>query len=301
MALLKACSVGRVMAVCAAMVFMLDPSLAADERRPGEVFRDCPKCPELVVVPAGNYLMGKDGGSKKESPAHRVTIGSAFAIGKYEVTFDEWEVCIEEGGCGVIISGPAPQGKREVSFAEWKACLTDDKCQAHPDDHKWGRGRRPVMNINFSNAENFVQWLSRKTKKTYRLPTEAEWEYAARGGTTTVYSWGDEAGTDNANCRTCAPTISHKTFPVGSYKPNPFGLYDVHGNVWEWVQDCWLPSHEGAPADGTARLSGACKYRTTRSGSWYYVSTNVRSTYRARFNPRAFSYGIGLRVLREQP
>ncbi len=82
---------------------------------------------------------------------------------------------------------------------------------------------------------------------------------------------------------------------------NPFGLYDVHGNVWEWVQDCWLPSHEGAPSDGTARLSGTCKYRTTRSGSWYYVSTNVRSTYRARFNPRAFSYGIGLRVLREQP
>ena len=297
----KAWSLGRFAAVWTAVLLTLTPSLAADERRPSESFRDCPQCPELLVVPAGTYLMGKDGGAKREGPAHRVTIGSAFAIGKYEATFDEWEVCIEEGGCKVMIMGPAPLGKREVSFAEWKACLTDDQCQALPDDHKWGRGRHPVMNINFSEAEDFVRWLSRKTGHVYRLPTEAEWEYAARGGTSTAYSWGDEVGSDNANCRTCAPTKSHKTFPVGSYKPNPFGLYDVHGNVWEWVQDCWYPSHEGAPADGSARLADTCKYRTTRSGSWYYVSTNVRSTYRARFNPRAFSYGIGLRVLRELP
>ena len=297
----KACSVGRVAAILAAILIAPNLSLAADERRAGKSFRDCDTCPEMVVVPAGTYLMGKDGGAKRERPAHRVTIGSALAIGKYEATFDEWEVCIEERGCKAMIMGPAPLGKREVSFAEWEACRTDDLCQILPDDHNWGRGRRPVINITFSDAEDFVRWLSRKTGHAYRLPTEAEWEYAARGGTSTVYSWGDEVGTNNANCRTCAPTISHKTFPVGSYKPNPFGLFEVHGNVWEWVQDCWHPSHEGAPANGSARLSDACKYRTTRSGSWYYVSTNVRSTYRARFDPRAFSYGIGMRVLRELP
>ena len=297
----NACSVGRVAAILAAILIAPNLALAADERRAGKSFRDCDTCPEMVVVPAGTYLMGKDGGNNRERPAHRVTIGSALAIGKYEATFDEWEVCIEERGCKAMIMGPAPLGKREVSFAEWEACRTDDLCQILPDDHNWGRGRRPVININFSDAEDFVRWLSRKTGHAYRLPTEAEWEYAARGGTSTVYSWGDEVGTDNANCRTCAPTISHQTFPVGSYKPNPFGLFEVHGNVWEWVQDCWHPSHKGAPANGSARLSGDCKYRTTRSGSWYYVSTNVRSTYRARFDPRAFSYGIGMRVLRELP
>ena len=263
----KTWSSGRVATIWAAILIAPAPSLAADEHRPGESFRDCPQCPELVVVPAGTYLMGKDGGAKREGPAHRVTIASAFAIGKYEATFDEWEVCLEEGGCKVMISRPAPFGKREVSFAAWKTCQTDDECQVHPDDHKWGRGRRPVMNIKFRDAEDYVGWLSRKTGHTYRLPTEAEWEYVARGGTSTVYSWGDEVGADNANCRTCAPTISHKTFPVGSYKPNPFGLFDVHGNVWEWVQDCWHPSYVGAPADGSARLSDACQGLNRSRGS----------------------------------
>ena len=182
MASSKIWSLGRIAAIWAAILIAPDPSLAAAERRAGESFRDCDTCPEMVVVPAGIYLMGKDGGAKRERPAHRVAIGSAFAIGRYEATFDEWEVCIEEGGCKVMIMGPAPLGKREVSFAEWKACLTDYQCQALPDDHNWGRGRHPVMNINFSEAEDFARWLSRKTGHTYRLPTEAEWEYAARGG-----------------------------------------------------------------------------------------------------------------------
>ena len=186
----KTWSSGRVATIWAAILIAPAPSLAADEHRPGESFRDCPQCPELVVVPAGTYLMGKDGGAKREGPAHRVTIASAFAIGKYEATFDEWEVCLEEGGCKVMISRPAPFGKREVSFAAWKTCQTDDECQVHPDDHKWGRGRRPVMNIKFRDAEDYVGWLSRKTGHTYRLPTEAEWEYVARGGTSTVYSGG---------------------------------------------------------------------------------------------------------------
>lgn len=248
------------------------PGLAAAPAGAAEpvVFRDCPQCPEMVTAPAGSFIMGDDGDFKYEKPAHRVTIPYSFAIGRYEVTFDEWAACLDEGGC-----------------------------QKNPDDHKWGREKRPVVNITFDEAEGYAGWLSAKTGHKYRLPTEAEWEYAARGGTDTEYWWGDEVGDDNANCRTCAPTISHETYPVGSYKPNPFGLYDVHGNVWEWVRDCWRPDYLNAPVDGAARLDGDCRFRVNRSGSWYYVSTNVRAAYRAKFPANAFSYGIGLRVVRE--
>ncbi len=266
-------------AAAAAVAFIILAAAPAcgGERQSGEVFRDCRQCPEIVAVPAGSFVMGSDdpgarGQFKKEIPAHRVTIKRPFAIGKFEVTFDEWRACRDDGGC-----------------------------QAKPNDHKWGRGRRPVVNITFANVGNYLRWITSKTGHSYRLPTEAEWEYAARAGTATAYSWGDEVGMDNANCRTCAPEISHQTFPVGSYKPNPFGLYDVHGNVWEWVEDCWNPNHNGAPGDGSVRLSGDCRYRVTRSGSWYYVSTNVRSAYRAKYPAKAYSYGIGFRVLRELP
>ena len=258
--------------VFAAVCLTVSGCASVSGPKPLDVFRDCRECPEMVALAAGTFVMGADGKLKRERPAHAVTIERPFAIGRHEVTFDEWQVCLEAGACTRV-----------------------------PDDHKWGRGRRPVMNVSFQDAEDYVRWLSDRTGQTYRLPTEAEWEYAARGRTTTEYSWGDRVGTDNANCRTCAPTISHRTFPVGSYRTNPFGLYDVHGNVWEWVQDCWNPTHEGAPSDASARLTGDCRYRVTRSGSWYYVSTNLRSAYRSKFNARAFSYGIGIRVVRELP
>ena len=200
---------------------------AAAEPQPGEVFRDCAECPEMVVVPAGSFVMGSDGRFKYERPSRRVTIGRPFAMGRFELTFEEWQACVD-----------------------------DDGCEKNPDDHKWGRGRRPAINITWHEARGYAAWLSRKTGHTYRLPSEAEWEYAARAGTATEYSWGDAVGTDNANCRTCAPVISHETYPVGSYAPNPWGLYDVHGNVWEWVEDCWSPNHESAPTDSAARLDG---------------------------------------------
>ena len=258
-------------AVAAALLLALAPALAGD-RETGEVFRDCDICPEMVVISAGTYVMGEDERHRYEKPAHDVVIAKSFAIGRYELTFDEWEACFADGGC-----------------------------QKNPDDHKWGRGRRPVMNISWHDAQEYLDWISKKTGHTYRFPTEAEWEYAARAGTRTAYSWGDEPGTTKANCRTCAPHISHQSYPVGKYEPNPWGLYDVHGNVWEWVEDCWNKTHAGAPADGSARSEGKCRYRVTRSGSWYYVSTNVRSGYRAKFIARAYSYGIGLRPLRELP
>ena len=153
----------------------------------GRVFRDCPVCPELAVIPAGSYLMGSNNGRKREKPVHKVTIARPFAIGRYEVTFDQWKACRVAGGCA-----------------------------KKPDDHKWGRGVRPVMNITFADVKEYLAWISRKTGRTYRLPTEAEWEYAARAGTTTDFWWGNKIGNKLANCRNCGPEISHETYPIGT-------------------------------------------------------------------------------------
>ncbi|MBT4933583.1 MAG: formylglycine-generating enzyme family protein [Rhodospirillaceae bacterium] len=250
------------------------PGQAAEtQKEPGHVFRDCDICPEMVVIPAGSFTMGSDGRHKFERPSRKVTIAKPFAMGVYEVTFDEWQSCFDEGGCPRI-----------------------------PDDHKWGRGRRPIMNITWFETQPFVEWLSKKTGQTYRLPSEAEWEYAARAGTTTEFWWGDEVGENLANCRDCKSKWSKKgSAPVGSFAANPFGLYDVHGNEWEWMEDCWNPDQKGAPTDGSARFDGQCQYRVMRSGSWYYFSKNIRSAWRFKNDARVKSYGIGMRVVRELP
>ncbi len=246
---------------------------AATAKKPGTVFQDCDVCPKMTVIQAGSYIMGSDGRHKIERPAHKVTITKPFAMGIYEVTFDEWQACFIDSGCARV-----------------------------PDDHKWGKGRRPVMNITWFETQSYLKWLSKKTGYTYRLPTEAEWEFAARGGTTTEFWWGDEVGENLANCRDCKSKWSKKgSAPVGSFSPNPYGLYDVHGNEWEWLQDCWNPSHEGAPSDGSPRLDGNCQLRVIRSGSWYYFSKNIRSAWRFKNDARVKSYGIGMRVLRELP
>jgi len=267
----------RVLGMAALLVLGLilgaDASAAADAYKPGDVFKDCKVCPEVVVVPAGSFVMGSDGRHKYERPAHRVTFAKPFAIGVYEVTFDEWEACFAESGCARV-----------------------------PDDHKWGKGRRPVMNVTWFETQPFLKWLSEKTGQVYRLPSEAEWEYAARAGTTTEFWWGDEVGVNLGNCRDCQSPWSKKgSAPVGSFAPNPWGLYDVHGNEWEWQEDCWNPSHEGAPTDGSPRFSGDCQSRVMRSGSWYYFSKNMRSAWRFKNDARVKSYGIGMRVVREIP
>ena len=251
------------------LIFGAGPATA----KPGDIIKDCPDCPEMVEVPAGTFIMGHDGRHALEGPAHTVTIARPFAIGVYEVTYDEWQACFDDGGCARM-----------------------------PDDHNWGQGRRPVININWQESHTFTQWLSDKTGYRYRLPSEAEWEYAARAGTTTIYWWGDEVGENLGNCRDCKSQWSKKeTAPVGSFTPNPFGLYDVHGNVWEMTQDCWNETHTGAPNDGAARHDGDCTYRTMRSGSWYYFSKNSRSSWRFRNDARIKSYGVGFRILREIP
>ena len=241
--------------------------------KPGTLFQDCAVCPEMIVIPAGSFMMGSDHRHKFERPSHKVTITRPFALGIYEVTFDEWQACFIEGGCAHV-----------------------------PDDHNWGKGRRPVMNITWFETQKYLEWLSKKTGHKYRLPTEAEWEFAARAGTTTEFWWGNQVGENLANCRDCKSQWSKKgSAPVGSFKPNPFGLYDIHGNEWEWLQDCWNPSHIGAPTDGSARLNGNCQLRVIRSGSWYYFSKNMRSAWRFKNDARVKSYGIGMRVVRDLP
>ena len=230
-------------------------------RRPGDVFRDCAACPEMVVVPAGSFLMGSPESSEEaysdERPQHRVTIESPFAVGVYEVTFAEWDGCVRAGGCG---------GYR-------------------PEDVGWGRGSRPVMNVSWEDAQEYVRWLSRETGQRYRLLSEAEWEYVARAGTQTARYWGEsESGQcrygngydDTAPC----PDGYEYTAPVGSFQPNPFGLYDVLGNVWEWTEDCWNYDYSGAPPDGSAWGLGDCSPRVLRGGSWSYWPRSLRSAYR---------------------
>jgi formylglycine-generating enzyme required for sulfatase activity len=236
---------------------------------PGETFRDCPDCPELVVVPEGDFKMGS-GDTINEKPEHHVVIAKPFAIGRREVTFADWDACFAAGGC---------------KYA--------------PDDHGWGRGNRPVLDVSWDDATAFVSWLARKTGKSYRLPTEAEWEYAARAGTTSPFWWGRTAGTDHANCEDCTATPLRQTMPTGSFRPNGFGLYDVAGNVAEWVQDCWNETYRGAPADGSAWTSGQCGQRVLRGGSFASKANLIRSASRFRYDQDVRYYANGFRVARD--
>jgi formylglycine-generating enzyme required for sulfatase activity len=238
--------------------------------KPGDVFRDCSDCVELVVVPAGSFDMGSS--TEYENPMHRVTIPKAFAIGRFEVTFDEWDKCAEEG-----------------------------ECKFRPEDRDWGRGKRPVINLSWVDAKAFVTWLSKKTGRTYRLPSEAEWEYAARAGTNSPYWWGREVGSHQANCRECNTGEVQKTLPVGTFKPNAFGLYDTAGNAAEWVEDCWNDNYRGAPNNGSAWASGQCRLRVLRGGAFDSQAKYLRSTARFRYDVDVRFVANGFRVLRELP
>ena len=168
-----------------------------------------------------------------------------------------------------------------------------------PDDEGWGRDNRPVINVSWEDAQSYVKWLSEQTGHAYRLPTEAEWEYAARAGTTTAYSWGNDVGRNLANCDGCGSQWDEdRTAPVGSFPPNAFGLHDMHGNVREWVEDCWNASYSGAPTDGSAWRSGDCGNRVFRSGDWLWFSGSLRSADRDSNAPGYRSNGNGFRVAR---
>jgi formylglycine-generating enzyme required for sulfatase activity len=236
-----------------------------------------------VVVPAGSFTMGAAKGSKILLPQHDVIISRPFAVGQFAVTFDEWDACVNDGGCG---------GYR-------------------PPDEGWGRGQRPVINVSWNDAKAYVAWLSRKTAKSYRLLTEAEREYVTRAGTHTPFWWGSSISTKQANYDGTLQAAStntvkvepgeyrQKTVPVNTFAANPFGLYQVHGNVLEWTEDCFHVGYAGAPIDGSAWTSdGACDddAHVVRGGSWDEPWTFALSEFRGKGLDR--SNIIGLRVAR---
>ncbi|MBP2293419.1 SUMF1/EgtB/PvdO family nonheme iron enzyme [Azospirillum rugosum] len=233
-------------------------------------FQDCPECPVMVRIQPGSFSMGSDQGDRSEKPVRKVTIAKPFALGAYEVTVAEFRACVDGGGC--------PNGMPRMT---------------NPNDNT------PIHNISWQEAQAYAKWLSQKTGQRYRLPTEAEWEYAARGGTTGRYWWGNEAGV-LANCQDCGGPHERLTpASVGSYKPNPFGLHDMNGSVAEWVADCWHPDYSGAPSDGSAWVTGDCRERVLRGGSWRTSKTDISDTARLFYDVDVRYLNNGMRVLRE--
>jgi formylglycine-generating enzyme required for sulfatase activity len=190
-----------------------------------------------------------------------------------------------------------------LTFEEWDACDASGACKHQPWDQGWGRGRQPVVNVGWDDAERYISWLTKRTGQPYRFLSEAEWEWAARAGTETPFSWGDSPGRGNANCNGCgSPWDNKQSAPVGSFAPNAFGLYYMHGNVWEWVQDCGHgqgteASYDGAPTDGSAWMKPGCNgTRHIRSGSFLSNPLGLRSAIRSRLALQYRSYQIGIRI-----
>ena len=224
----------------------------------------------FVKIKGGTFIMGDLYGSDAYArPTHRVTV-KGLLVGKYEVTFAQYDrYCADTG-------------------------------RAKPDDNGWGRGERPVINVSRQDALAFADWLSKKTGKTFRLPSEAEWEYAARGGTSTPYWWGNQLGRGNANCLECGSQWDGKmSAPVGSFAANPFGLHDMHGNVYEWVLDSWHENYQGAPQDGSAWIDDGAKEFVSRGGSFAEVTSSLPAHARNWSGPEAHR-DIGFRLVLEE-
>ena len=269
-----------VTALLSGLALIAGTSLAAAQSNvPPAEFKDCAVCPRMVAIPAGSFTMGSPPSEQQAEAQHRVTIAAPFAAGKFEITFDEWTSCIEDGGCG---------GHR-------------------PGDQGWGRGQRPVIGVSWDDAKGYVAWLSRKSGKPYRLLSEAEWEYAARAGTSTTFAFGDKLSPSDANFDGSTDGSGpsdinrQKTMPAGSFPANKFGLHDMHGNVAEWVEDCWHAEYTAnAPADGSAWVEGNCDGRVVRGGSWEDSSEELRSAARTggykedQFDTTGFRVARGL-------
>lgn len=263
-----------------------------------EAFRDRLRIggegPAMVALPPGRFRMGSPsaemGRYDNEGPVHTVTISRPIAMGQYPVTFADYDRYVSAMGA----ERPTDEDSGFVKT------LFERKTE-RPADEGWGRGKRPVINVNWHEAKAYALWLSEQTGKRYRLPSEAEWEYAARAGTETAYSWGDEIGVNRANGHDSGSEWSHqRTSPVGSFAPNDFGLYDMHGNVWEWGEDYWHRNYEGAPSDGSAWLSGGRdRSRVVRGGAWYVYPQGLRAAYRDKVGPSIHIVNIGFRLVQD--
>ena len=256
------------MGLMAAAFFSCQVWAATESRLPGDIFRDCADCAELVIVPEGEFTMGS-AEKPSEGPPHHVVIRKSFAIGRQLITVAEWQRCVAAGACKYTPQDSGPNG----------------------DLH--------VTNLSWDDTQQFAAWISKLTGKTYRLPSEAEWEYAARAGSTTPYWWGKEVGQGHAQCADCGGAAPGKPSKAGAFRPNAFGLYDTAGNAAEWVLDCWNPSFKGAPADGSAWMSGDCSLRVLRGGSFADKASALRSSARFRYDEDVRYYANGFRLVRE--
>lgn len=313
-----------VSSVALLLILQLGCVRAGAAHEPGRSFRDCPDvCPEMIAIPPGTYLMGSPAGDPHqalngiEQPQHRVTIRHAFAVGKFEVTRDEYARFAlqtrrpDPVGCNVH----EPPNWPEKKGLNWHTTPFPQT------------GRDPVVCVSWDDADAYTQWLSRKTGHAYRLLSEAEWEYVVRAGTTTEAFWGNDErraceygnGVDltlvarfpHKKWRSPAPRNPNPgqvlpcrdghvfTAPVGSYKPNAFGLYDTAGNVQEWIQDCWFASYAGAPTDGSPRTASDCTVRDNRGGAWDSNPTGLRSAYRWNDSASLHVVDLGFRVARQ--
>jgi formylglycine-generating enzyme required for sulfatase activity len=231
--------------------------------------KDCDACPVMVALSPRPFTMGSNNSDPSERPAHKVALHAPFAIGKYEVTVGQWRQCVKGSVC------PAMPSLGNV-----------------PDN-------LPMRDVSWDEAQLYLKWLSTVSGKPYRLPTEAEWEYAARGGTATRYWWGNEMKGGNSSCDGCGePWNAERPPPAGSFAANPFGLNDMNGSVWEWVQDCWHSTYKGAPEDGSAWVGGVCQARVIRGGSWRENGSYMLSTTRFKYDASVRQSQNGFRVAR---
>ncbi|MEJ1355932.1 MAG: formylglycine-generating enzyme family protein [Candidatus Sedimenticola sp. (ex Thyasira tokunagai)] len=271
--------------------------------------------PEMVLIPAGSSRVGSNSGANNEKPVHRVTL-PAFEISKHEITRGQFAAFVAE--TGHITDAEKNSGGREGCYAYrgrsnfgWTRGM-DWRFPGYDQDDN-----HPVVCVSHNDAIAYTEWLSNKTGKHYRLPSESQWEYVARAGSTDKYSFGNDEEELCLHSNSADTTLKERlpgwdweaiackdgtvyTAPVGSYLVNPYGLHDMHGNVWEWAGDCWHDTYEGAPRDGTARLTGNCRHHVVRGGAWDSDKSQLRPTSRSWMAVTARSYGLGFRVLRER-
>ena len=285
----------------------LQPRAPSRTKLAGETFRDCPDCPEMVVIPAGRFTMGSpesEGGRfDAEGPQHAVSVRS-FALGKYDVTEEEFLTFLRE-------TSYQPEPCDRLLDISWRSPRPG---LAYPPGSA-DLPRQPAVCVSWYDAQAYVAWLNDRVRRAlpspdrdgpYHLPSEAEWEYAARAGTTTVRWWGDSIGTGNANCHGCGSKWDNSLIaPAASFGPNPFGLYDILGNVWQWTNDCWNENYVGAPKDGSTWNTGNCDKRVMRGGSWsnppVFVRSAMRNSGAAGGEDYDYATYVGFRVARTLP